>query len=380
MKIVFNAYNLRIGGGETIGLGIIQSLYKLNSPHEFHIFLPDYKPYKIFLNEGRIHIHFVPPFFTRTLIGRLFINFYLITKEKKIRADFIFSMGNYALPLKKKQLLLVHWPYAVYPNSIAWKRMNFLSYVKRKLRAWWFKKNLKFASEITVQTGLMKEQFLKNYEFKGQVDIIPTTYSPVLRASEKSPILGKIRAVKEENKDSFFIICISKYYSHKNLEILVPLAERIKSGREKIKILINLDPYQDIYAKKLLKKIEKNKLQDIVINLGPIPQEDLYEVYKSADAFFLPTLLESFGIIYYEAMVAGLPIFTSDLDFAKDICGETAFYFDPLDAESIFQCLVDNLNKSLELQRKKEASKEKVKSFKSWDEIAKEYLLVIERL
>ena len=29
------------------------------------------------------------------------------------------------------------------------------------------------------------------------------------------------------------------------------------------------------------------------------------------------------------------PIFTSDMDFARGVCGEAAFYFDPLDATDI---------------------------------------------
>ena len=49
----------------------------------------------------------------------------------------------------------------------------------------------------------------------------------------------------------------------------------------------------------------------------------------------LPTLLESFSATYIEAMFHGKTILTSDLDFARDVCGEAAFYFDPLNPQSI---------------------------------------------
>jgi glycosyltransferase involved in cell wall biosynthesis len=54
---------------------------------------------------------------------------------------------------------------------------------------------------------------------------------------------------------------------------------------------------------------------------------------------FLPTLLESFGNIYLEAMSLGVPILTSDRDFARWVCGESALFFDPLSAYSIVESI-----------------------------------------
>lgn len=50
---------------------------------------------------------------------------------------------------------------------------------------------------------------------------------------------------------------------------------------------------------------------------------------------FLPTLLECFSASYPEAGFMKVPIFTSDLSFAKTICGEGAFYFNPMDCKNI---------------------------------------------
>lgn len=45
--------------------------------------------------------------------------------------------------------------------------------------------------------------------------------------------------------------------------------------------------------------------------LDSLPGADAIELYKSADVFVFPTLLESFGLVVVEAMAAGLPVVAS---------------------------------------------------------------------
>jgi hypothetical protein len=47
---------------------------------------------------------------------------------------------------------------------------------------------------------------------------------------------------------------------------------------------------------------------------------DVPKWYKATQALLLPTLLESFSGTYIEAMHFERPIFTSNLDFAKEVC------------------------------------------------------------
>ncbi|MCB0323642.1 MAG: glycosyltransferase, partial [Bdellovibrionales bacterium] len=78
---------------------------------------------------------------------------------------------------------------------------------------------------------------------------------------------------------------------------------------------------------------------DMIRNIGPVPLEELSAVYARADALFMPTLLESFSGAYVEAMSFRKTILTSDRDFAREICSEAAFYFDPLDVDSIIEAI-----------------------------------------
>ena len=49
-------------------------------------------------------------------------------------------------------------------------------------------------------------------------------------------------------------------------------------------------------------------LTDTVALLGDLTRADLFEAYANADVFCLPSVQEGFGIVFLEAMAAGLPI------------------------------------------------------------------------
>ena len=53
-----------------------------------------------------------------------------------------------------------------------------------------------------------------------------------------------------------------------------------------------------------------------------LPAPALVELYKASDAFVLPALIETFGIVLIEAMAAGLPVVTTDAPGCRDVIRE----------------------------------------------------------
>ena len=82
----------------------------------------------------------------------------------------------------------------------------------------------------------------------------------------------------------------------------------------------------------------------------------------------MPTLLESFSIVYLEAMYHGLPVFTSDMWFARAVCGDAAAYFDPLDAEDILHSITKIMPHAVARRKLVEAGKQQLASFPTWNE------------
>ena len=113
------------------------------------------------------------------------------------------------------------------------------------------------------------------------------------------------------------------------------------------------------------KKILNEDIRDNVINIGYIEVQKCVQLYKEVDFLFLPTLLETFTATYPEAMKMKVPILTSNLSFAKDICGEAAIYFSPLDANDIIKKICGTVNNPQKIEKLIWEGSKQIKKFPS---------------
>ena len=78
---------------------------------------------------------------------------------------------------------------------------------------------------------------------------------------------------------------------------------------------------------------------------GYIPDEVIADFYQLADALFLPSREEGFGIPILEAGLAGLPIFCSDIPPLRSLGGIYATYFSPdADSRELAKLIADQLS------------------------------------
>ncbi|WP_287421284.1 glycosyltransferase [Candidatus Brachybacter algidus] len=87
-------------------------------------------------------------------------------------------------------------------------------------------------------------------------------------------------------------------------------------------------------------------IKDNILCIGKIAINQCPALYDKCNAVFLPTLLECFSATYPEAMRMRKPSLTSNLNFAFELCGDAAIYFNPLNvdeiAHKIYQVAYDN--------------------------------------
>jgi len=96
-----------------------------------------------------------------------------------------------------------------------------------------------------------------------------------------------------------------------------------------------------------------------------IPDAVIFDFYRLADALFLPSQEEGFGIPILEAGLAGIPIFCSDIPPLRKLGGENAIYFSPNeDPEKVCNLIVENIDGNSVL-----AMKANVRSRYTWDGI-----------
>jgi len=78
---------------------------------------------------------------------------------------------------------------------------------------------------------------------------------------------------------------------------------------------------------------------------GHVDEERLRELLAGATAVAYPSTLEGFGLPVLEAMAAGKPVLTSDIEPLRAVAGEAALLVDPLDdralADAVLRILFD---------------------------------------
>ena len=93
---------------------------------------------------------------------------------------------------------------------------------------------------------------------------------------------------------------------------------------------------------------------------------------RRATALVSASLNEGFGLPLIEAMAGGTPVAVSDIPIFREIGGDAAVFFDPMDPES-FAAAIRRLEDSAEWQRRSAASIERAGHY-SWDASAKALL------
>ena len=108
---------------------------------------------------------------------------------------------------------------------------------------------------------------------------------------------------------------------------------------------------------------------------GWVDDAELAELRSRARAMAFPTLAEGFGLPILEAMAEGLPVIASDLPVLREVGGDAALWFDPLDLDSIADALRTVATRPEILPGMAAAGIEQARQF-SWERVAAETLEV----
>lgn len=364
VRIFINGVNSKTGGGKSILNNYLSLLKQSHSNHHFYVLTPSKDEYLKYACEF-IEIIDIPQWYKNNLLFPVLILFILPKLLKALKIDVVFNLGKIAIPTNIKQLYLFQWSYAVYPESIVWSKMSTLNYVTQKIKLFFFKKYIKRASIIVAQSKTMKDRLMMIYNLK-HVDIVPNAVS-------LENMTGGVSFNFNLPSNRLKMLYLTYYYLHKNLEVFIPLAKRIKELQLPYCIITTIEANQHQQAKQFLDCVSAYELNDVIINIGPISMEHVPSLYSQCDALLMPTLLESFSGTYVEAMFHGKPILTSNYDFASDVCGDSAFYFDPLDSESILSS-IQLIEKDTNLRNWHiEEGKNQLKKLLTWSQAFNKY-------
>lgn len=123
------------------------------------------------------------------------------------------------------------------------------------------------------------------------------------------------------------LLTLSSPYPHKNIAISIDIARILKDKHPDFKFRFVLS-----IKKEDLPPIDQS-IEDCFLFLDKVDIEECPSLYEQCDFAFVPSLIECFTAMYAEAMRMKMPIITTDLPFARGLCGEAALYYEPLSAK-----------------------------------------------
>ena len=329
MKIIINTTVIIKGGGIQVAKSIIEEL-RDNPENQYYIFLSSYLQEELkHLKFNDNFIFFTFPVSPSKILTRRKILKRLCELEKKIKPDLVYSVFGPSY-WKPKTIHICGfadgWCYN--PKTIAFVNLKFTEKFKIKLMILY--KNFyikKTTDHLVVETNIARKNIIKYLNYpSSNIHVIGNTCSKVYDTYQSDLV----------ERNTYNLFTLSAYYESKNLKIINEVTKVLKYKSDKLfQFYLTID--NDIF----LKLFSNN---DRVFNLGPQPVENGPKLYYKYDALFLPTLLETFSASYPEAMKMKKPIITSNLDFAIDVCGNAAMYFNPLDPNDIAEKIIKSFN------------------------------------
>lgn len=225
------------------------------------------------------------------------IKHFNINQISIIHAHSLFSDGALAYELFKKYQI---------PYIVTVRNTDINKYYKYALHLRLYaEKILLNASRIIFISPKYKEQFAFKYITKKNQHIINKKMSIITNGVDPFWLKNKYDTKRLINNRKMKILSVGVVDKNKNMLKLVQACNHlIKAG-----ISIELTLVGKIVDKRYYNKISRFAFIKHIDNLN---KEDLLKQYRCNDIFAMPSIHETFGLVYVEAMTQGLPVVYSN--------------------------------------------------------------------
>jgi len=183
--------------------------------------------------------------------------------------------------------------------------------------------------------------------------------------------------------DVFVFLCVGRHHPKKGLDVLVRAAAELGRRAPELAFEVVIVGHASARLEPLVSSLgvgnrvrllgqQEARVEDLVEGL---PARALIEIYRMADAFVLPSLIETFGVVIIEAMAAGLPCIVTDAPGCRDIVegGRHGLLVPPARPAELAEAMLA-LARDLELRKRlAAAARRRARDF-DWDRLVEHYL------
>lgn len=224
------------------------------------------------------------------------------------------------------------------------------------------------ANQIIAVSHETKRSIIQHFKIdERKIVVIHNGFIPLPQASRSLPV------------PPLFFLFVGVIKARKNVSgIIQAFAIFSKSTTEDYQLLI-AGKTEGPYYESLVLLVNELMISDKVKFLGYVSDMELAYLYKKAQAFVFPSLIEGFGMPILEAMDAGLPVITSSTGSLAEVAGDAALLVNPNQPKEIAKAMNqvagnDSLRESL-----RQKGFTRVRHF-TWEITAKKFLTIITQL
>ena len=343
MRIAINAISAKAGGARTYLLNLARVLPKLE-PREYLLFVPASAAADLRALPGNFCVRH-DRWAEGSYAGRLWWEQYTLPRQLVVwGADVLVSVGNFC-PLRcpVPVVLLSRNPLYFTPRFFQdlLQRGHYLWAVRHlamsRLALWSAR-----AARLTVTPTDAMGEMIRSAAGNRQ---------PALRTIphgfELWPSATRDWGGRPAFAPPYRFLVVSHYNYFRNFETVLRAFAHLRrasgDGQWRLLLTTELRPglrlggYDTSSACRLVQELG---IQEIVTTLGAVAYDDLPRVYGSVHAVICPAYAESFSHTVVEAMAMGVPVIASDIPVHREVAGDAALFFSPLDpSELVERCL-----------------------------------------
>lgn len=315
---LINASNLHVGGGVQVAVSAISELYDYKIfEQEQSIAMSSEVARNLMRNVAARHdIHIVDVFGLKQprLVRRLMNHYGAVLT--------VFGpLYRWKPPFRS--IVGFAQPWIIYPQNECYAQLplcqRLRTRIKFKIQAFFFKQ----ADELIVELAHVKEGLVRELNIPpDRIHVVHNCLSTIFR----DPTLWAPCDIPDTACD-LRLGFLGRNYPHKNTGIFPQIVNELRANHN-----INARFYVTFTEDEW--RACTPAFREACINVGPISAAQCPTFYRALDAVVFPSLLECFSATPLEAMAMERPLFASDRPFNRDICGDHAHYFDPLDPKS----------------------------------------------
>ncbi|MDQ2869794.1 MAG: glycosyltransferase family 4 protein [Acidobacteriota bacterium] len=213
-------------------------------------------------------------------------------------------------------------------------------------------RNVRRADRVLATSVYSRQRILEDYGAAGdRVVVVPEP----IDLSRWQRALDDAAAAPEEGA----ILCVAHLYPRKDVATLLDAVSRLPPPARLI--VVGTGPER----RRLERRARELGLGERAVFLGHLPFERLASEYRRASVFCLPSRQEGFGIVFLEAMAAGLPIVAARAAAVPELVldGESGILVPPGDSEALSAALGRLLGSPGERARFAECGRLRVRSY-----------------